>query len=655
MEFMSYSPARFWHLVWLLPLLAGIIWFACRLRSQRLARLIPDTALRQRMTANLDRRKRRRRLALLAAALALMILALGRIQSLPGEELTRPARGRDVLILFDVSRSMLATDTEPSRLEHARAVVHGLTRRLPGDRFGLIAFSGSAFVQCPLTFNRPSFKLVLDDLDTRTIPVGGSNLEKALQAALKAFAAAEGPHQAIVLITDGEELQGDAARALAALRRRRVPVHVIGVGDPELGSFIPLPGAGLLEDGGKPVRSRLNEGVLKRIAAAGNGLYIHSTTSEPATDKVGAALSALVPATQNGELKTEKPRELFQWPLGLAVVCLLIALVMGERRRLPAAAAVLLLLFALPAAARDRDDDVVAGLRAEIEEAYDITEFARLEYNLARHFQNTGKFDEAEKHYDTVIASGGADASLRGATLQNLGVMLHVRAGAELKSDPASAISRLQQTIKHYTEALRLRPGDKELAANLQLARRDLQQAHDNRKIENRMNDELAKARKQTRRALDNQRRAGQEPDDRAARTAAADAAAAAQKLVRQLVETATLLHREKDYAVAERQIIRARNVQQDLLENPDPAADDKAAALLLKAFLLLGGSPDAEPKGNQQKQNRKPPPKGDPVKKKVADQLKILKQLQDEEAKLRRQQKDEKAKYREPQGKKNW
>ena len=176
----------------------------------------------------------RRRLArggLLLAAVALGCAALARpTVGYRWEETKR--RGTDVLFVLDVSRSMLAGDVKPDRLTRAKLGVIDLLARLEGDRVGLVAFAGSAFLQSPLTSDHRAFREALDALDTSVIPRGGTDVGAALHEAEEAFRTAPGAQKLVVMLTDGEDLEGNARVAAAEAARKGITVYTVGVGTP---------------------------------------------------------------------------------------------------------------------------------------------------------------------------------------------------------------------------------------------------------------------------------------------------------------------------------------------------------------------------------------------------------------------------------------
>ncbi len=290
-----------------------------------------DAKLAAILTENVSHVRRRIRESLLLVGCFSLIVALA--GPYWGSKLVkRPISSRDVLVVMDTSRSMLAADISPSRLKHAKWFVRNLLEQTPGDRYGLIAFAGDAFLECPLTQDRNGFLLFLNDVNTDTIPVGGTNIELALETALSAFKAAEGSHRAIVLITDGDELQGDSSAVLGELRTRNIPVFVVGIGDPKIGSFIQIEGNKFVTDrSGNRIKSKLNESSLRRIAESVGGTYVHSTVVHDGLKHIVDKVKSLVPEDQE-ENSVSRPIERYQIPLFLGVICFLIRMVLGERK-----------------------------------------------------------------------------------------------------------------------------------------------------------------------------------------------------------------------------------------------------------------------------------------------------------------------------------
>ncbi|MCP3967801.1 MAG: VWA domain-containing protein [Lentisphaerae bacterium] len=246
------------------------------------------------------------------------------------------SKGRDLMVLFDVSNSMLAEDIKPSRLTHAKWVLRQLVEQNYGDRFGLVAFSGNAFLECPLTSDRTSFMQYIDDLDTSSIPLGGTNLQVALETAMEAFKAAEGNNRAIILISDGDELTGHGLNALKELQVRRIPLFIIGVGGTTTPALIPISrGAGetpvyMRDKNNKLVKTKLNEKLMETLASATGGVYVHSTIADSNLKVIQNRIKKLLPeGYEKGQ--RSRPLERFYYFLAAATLLAGLWLMLSER------------------------------------------------------------------------------------------------------------------------------------------------------------------------------------------------------------------------------------------------------------------------------------------------------------------------------------
>lgn len=274
---------RLWALALLLPA-ALLLWALLRRRERRLARLA-DAALWGALLPARRPGRERARLALFLAAVALLIAALARPQwGFRWETVER--KGLDILVALDTSNSMRAPDPRPSRLQHAQWGVRDLARRLRGDRIGLVAFAGGAFLQCPLTSDYAAFLLTLDDLYPGIIPRGGTAIGRALRVAAEHFDPRAKADRVIVLITDGEDHEEDPTALIPMLKERGIRVYAVGVGSPE-GELIPLEGGGFLRDrAGNVVKSRLNEAPLRRLALETGGAYVRAAPGDFGLDRL---------------------------------------------------------------------------------------------------------------------------------------------------------------------------------------------------------------------------------------------------------------------------------------------------------------------------------------------------------------------------------
>lgn len=275
------------------------------------------------------------KIAVIITAAVFALIALARPQwGFVWEETKRS--GIDMLIAIDVSKSMLATDVKPNRLERSKFAVKDLVKKLNGDRIGLAAFAGTSFLQCPLTIDYNGFLLALDDLGIGTIPRGGTSMASVIRESMDVFKSPDKKYKVLVIITDGDDLEGDAASAAKEAADLGIKIYCVGVGSPE-GDIIPVINSSgdrvyATDRAGAVVKSKLNEDLLKRIAISSGGNYAHATQAE----------FGLVLLYDKGISKLEKRdidakmrkhyQERFQYFLALAVMLLFLEPLLPERK-----------------------------------------------------------------------------------------------------------------------------------------------------------------------------------------------------------------------------------------------------------------------------------------------------------------------------------
>ena len=271
----------------LLVPLAGIFWAFLRARREKaLARLVAP-ALRSRLmprAANLWGLQS----AFILAGLALSLFAAARPQW--GRSTERfVERSRNVVIAIDVSRSMLAEDVRPNRLERAKADVADLIDSLEGDRCALVAFRHTGVVLCPLTNDRGFLRNALEQMTGDSAARGETDLGSAIRASLDALDPAADDHNAIIVISDGGDLRGEALANAAIAKKRGVPIFTVGIGDPKVGSPIPAEdGRGWQKHAGQVVKVQLEEAALKAIAYQSGGIYVPLATAGTAETTLGS-------------------------------------------------------------------------------------------------------------------------------------------------------------------------------------------------------------------------------------------------------------------------------------------------------------------------------------------------------------------------------
>ncbi|HMB69760.1 MAG TPA: VWA domain-containing protein [bacterium] len=267
--------------------------------------------------------RRRLKAVLQGTALLLLLFALTgpRVGS---RETTVKRRGADLMFAIDTSLSMQAADIPPSRLAKARRQVSALFERLDGDRVGIVAFAGSAFLQCPLTLDYGAARMFLEVLDENAVSRPGTNIGAAIRSAMDAFpdSLGAGGHEAILLITDGEDHYGDAVEAAEEAAKRGIRIYTIGIGS-ETGEPIPVRDGFKKDRKGDVVLSSLDAETLERIALATGGEFHRATTGELELDRIYDSLSRLEEKELASRSFTQW-EERFQFPLGLALFLLLL-------------------------------------------------------------------------------------------------------------------------------------------------------------------------------------------------------------------------------------------------------------------------------------------------------------------------------------------
>ena len=405
-------------------------------------------------------------------------------------------QGRDIMVLFDVSKSMLASDIAPTRLDHARFMLRELVKSDPLDRFGLVAFAGTAYTVCPLTSDPVAFEQYIDELNPDLVPVGGTNLEQALKAATRAFKAAGGSNRAIVLFTDGDELEGDSKKILSELKQRNTPLFIVGLGDPQAGAPVPDGKGGFQRDeAGKLITTKLAENKLIQAAEATGGIYIRSTVTDTGIKTLEKRIQKLDLAERGNSIRTI-PVEKFPLALICAAFFLFCYLVISERPRAKKMFLFLVLALFVCGAAENPVKKEAAPQVAVTEK---LPENIDALYNLARKRQIEGREDSV-KLYENVLKKAEKRPDLQARSYFNLGTGVHgggqeAIAGAvsqvqAQQLDPAleklkEAEKRLAEAEELYTRSVALPPAQdfkEQLSGNLQMLESDRRKIQDLKK-----------------------------------------------------------------------------------------------------------------------------------------------------------------------------
>lgn len=325
-----------------LPLIATAVallvlfFLAVMKRRATLIKRFADKNLISQIAPSSSIRKKWAKMIMLIVAAGLLLLALARPQWGFEWQETKMV-GLDILLAIDVSKSMLARDIKPNRLERSKFAVKDLVKKLNGDRIGLIAFAGTAFLQCPLTIDYNGFMLALDDLTTSTIPRGGTSISSAIREAMNVYKDGDQKYKILIIITDGEELEGSAIAAAEEAKKMGIRIYCVGVGSAQ-GEIIPVTDdrgeRAYLEDrSGAIVKTSLNEDLLKNIALSTGGSYVRATSAD-----FGLSLlyDKSISKLEKHDIDTKMRKnyqERFQIFLAIALAVLVLEPLISERRR----------------------------------------------------------------------------------------------------------------------------------------------------------------------------------------------------------------------------------------------------------------------------------------------------------------------------------
>ena len=487
-------PLWLWGLAGI-PLVAVLVALGVRGRRSALSAFV-GRSLEPALAPGFSWRRHLAKGMLWVLAFAMLITAIAGPRF--GSQLVKVEReGIDVVIALDTSLSMMAEDVPPNRLESAKREIMDLIGGLQGDRVGVVAFAGEAVALCPLTVDYAAALMLVRSVDVYTISEPGSAIADAIETAVAMFGPSEASDRAIILVTDGENQQGEPERAAAAAAEKGIRVYAIGMGTPK-GELIPERGTdgtvtGYKKDArGETVLSRLDESALRRVVAAANGRYLPATPEGIEIKVLYDEISGMQKKLIKGEF-VERKKERFWVPLALALGCLLADALVGTRanrrrgeRSRPlhtgalvviGLAALALVAHALPADAKSVSRGKLrAGNHAYADRKYDrafdlyrqaLGDSARPPANAPGVFYNGGNALYQQKKYDRAIdyyqRSFSADSVLTGRMLYN-------RGNALLKS------GRAGEAVESYIQALQYLPDDEDARHNLEMALAQKQQ-----------------------------------------------------------------------------------------------------------------------------------------------------------------------------------
>ena len=472
---------------------AGVVGLFIRFDRRREADLtkLIHPRFRQRLTEGFSPGMRNLKRGLWLLAVLLVFTAVARPQK--GYEWREVKRkGIDILFAVDTSRSMLADDLTPNRLERARLGIIDFVSRLEGDRVGLIPFAGSAFALCPLTLDYEAFRESLNALDTDLIPRQGTDLASAIKEAERLFKENGNNHRVLVLLTDGEDLQGDVIDAAKAAAKNGMAIYTIGVGRPG-GSTIPLVMRNgrkdfVRDETGSVVRTTLDETTLKKIATETNALYVPLGRGAEGLNTIYQEKLRLVPKSERDQRMERIPLERFEWPLGAAIFLLLLEFFITDRRRAKKARP-------LPSAARRHkivpQATALIGLAFILSGALKTVSAAqdpRRIYNEGTQAYTNGDFAKASESLRSSLRT--QDLALQQRSYYNLGNTLYRTGQGTLEKDPEATIKTWEESLKAYQDALSLNAADKDADYNKVLVEKKLEELKNQQKQDDKKDDQ---------------------------------------------------------------------------------------------------------------------------------------------------------------------
>jgi len=490
------TPKMLWLLVILVLPLIGFLWWAWLKRQQLITQFISERLLAH-LKVGVSPARQKMRLGLIVAAVMAVIFALARPQWGVTQEEARQ-RGLDVIVAIDTSNSMLAEDVSPNRLARAKLAALDLMRRAKTDRLGLVAFAGTAFMQCPLTLDDAAFSQSVNALDTKTISQGGTAIGEAIDEARRAFKNETDNHRVLVLFTDGEDHDSDAAAAAEKAAKEGIVIFTVGIGTPQ-GELLRIRDERgrvdyIRDEQDQPVKSRLNEDLLQQIARVTKGFYLPlrgPSTMDTLYDRGIAPL----PKSENAVKTFQHFHERYQWPLAVAIGLLILEEFVPDRARrrskkasaatstAPALTETVAIVFLLllpvtlwgspSSALREYNNgDYQGALKDYNQLATKKPDDPRLHFNAGAAAYQSHDLDEAAKEFGLALAS--PDLLLQQHAYYNLGNTLY-RVG-EKATEPAKKQEAWNNAVKNYESALKLNQQDGDAKFNEAFVKKQLEE-----------------------------------------------------------------------------------------------------------------------------------------------------------------------------------
>ena len=456
-----------------IPLLTGLFVYALY-KKKSTAKKIGDKGLVEILTSNYSSRAYLQKFLLIVLAVGILIMALANLRSAgSSEKISR--NGIDVMIALDVSKSMLAQDIKPTRLDRAKQVLSRLVDKLSNDRVGIVVFAGKAYLQMPMTGDHAAAKMYLAAATTETVPTQGTVIGDALKSCYTSFNSKEKKYKAIVLISDGEDHDEGAVKIAAQMAQEGVVIYTVGIGSPQGSTIIDETTNQVKTDNkGNTVISKLNEDELRAIAQNGNGKYMLFQNTDAVVDNITSELANMDQRNVTDDSLINY-RSFFQYFLLAAFLFLIIEMFISENKRknylkLKPAFTLLLIFPGFFVSAQTQNENLTI---KQGNEAYKKGEFAKAsdtygqvvkvnpenataQFNHGNALYKTDKKEEAINAYDKSISRLNSPAEKSNA---------YYNKGVVLQND-----KKLPECIEAYKNALKLAPDNEDARQNLQKA-----------------------------------------------------------------------------------------------------------------------------------------------------------------------------------------
>lgn len=437
---------------------------------------IGDPALIKELTADYSPKKFLVKFILFVIAFIFCVFAVAGLVTPDGSQKIN-RKGTDMMIALDVSKSMLAQDIKPSRLERAKQLISKIIDNSPDDRIGLVIFAGRAYLQMPLTVDHEAAKMYLSTASPDNVPTQGTVIADALRMCEASFNPNDKTFKSVLLISDGEDHDNDAIKVTKKLAKEGIMVNTVGIGSPE-GSPIPDPQTGqfLKDDKGQTVISKLNQSELSDIAKAGDGIYqLYSGTDQVAAN-IKKQLAGIGKETGTSDSAYASFRQYFQYFLAVAFILLLVEFFFSEKnkQKMKSGIAILFLSAISVSSYSQTREAIIKGNKAYKDSNYNAAENeyklalknsdtnVTASYNLGNVLYRKNNTEDAVKSYENAIKNT-SDNSIKQRAFYNKGVALQ-------------QAKKLPECINAYENALMLNPNDEDARQNLQRALKEQKQ-----------------------------------------------------------------------------------------------------------------------------------------------------------------------------------